>query len=223
MVAARVLALEAREAGLEASPEYRQRLMAIADGLLASSFMEQEVSKRATVTPEDVKRYFEAEKDHYAEPAKSTIAHIVCKSEAAAREVLRQIQEEGEDFAVMAEQESIDERTKKSGGKITPPLTKDAESIPGIGKHPDLNAAIWAVTPPSVLAEVYKSDAGWEVVKVLERTERVEKTFDEVKDEAQADARGARQREVSQQYLRELFEKRGVKLYPEAFSVAQNK
>ena len=219
MVAGRVLASEAKQAGLDDSPDYRQSLMAFADELLASKLMAEEIAKRATVTPQDVQRFYEAERARYVEPAKLTLAHILCISQEAAQEVLEKARA-GEDFAALVEQYSADERTNPSGGRIAQPVTRDADFIPGIGRHPDLQGAIWAVDADSVLNGVYQSDAGWHVVKVLDRTERVERSYEEVKDLAERDARAARRREVSQQYLQELFERHEVELYPEAFLMA---
>ena len=216
MVAGRVLASEAKRAGLDRSPDYRQSLMAFADELLASKLMAEEIAKRATVTPQDAQRFYETEKDRYAEPAKVTLAHVLCASHEMAQEVLEKARA-GEDFAALVEQYSADDRTKPSGGRITQPVTRDADVIPGIGRHPDLQGAIWAVDADSVLNEVYQSDAGWHVVKVLDRTERVERSYEEVEDLAERDAREARRREVTQQYLQELFERHDVKLYPDAF------
>ncbi|MFH0982442.1 MAG: peptidyl-prolyl cis-trans isomerase [Planctomycetota bacterium] len=219
MVASRVLASEARQAKLEESPEYRRRLIALADGLLASTLMADEVGKRAVVTPEDTERYYQANKDRYSEPAKVTLAHIVVGSEEKARELLGRIQA-GENFADLAQLHSTDERTKANGGRLPQPVGRDAASIPGIGRNPELLSAVWAVPSDTVLNEVYKTDAGWHIVKVLERTEAAERSYAEVKDQVEQDTRAARQREVSQQYLQELFERHEVKTYPEAFLTA---
>ena len=222
MVAGRVLAAEARQTRLDQSVDYRRRLLAFADHQLASMLMSAEIGRRAVVTPEDTQRFYKAEKDRYAEPAKITLAHILCASEDQAKEVLAKAQA-NEDFTELATQFSTDERTKSDGGRIAQSVTKDAPTIPGIGHHPDLQSALWAVAPGSVLNEVYQSGAGWHVVKVLDRTERVEKSYDQVKDRVERDARAARQQEVTQQYLRELFDRHEVKLYPEAFLMTPGK
>jgi peptidyl-prolyl cis-trans isomerase C len=216
MVASRVLAAEAKRTQLDQSPDYRERLMAFADRLLASTLMAQAIGQRAGVTPEDAQRYYQTNKDRYAEPAKVILAHIVVGSEAEARDLLARAQAGG-DFAELAKQFSSDERTKSDGGRIAQPVTQDAESIPGIGRQAELQSAIWAVAAGSVLNSVYQTDAGWQVVKVLDRTERKDKSYEEVKDQVEQDARAARQYEVTRQYLQELFEQHQVKLYPEAF------
>ena len=216
IIANRVLAAEARRTQLDQAPEYRERLVTVADHLLAMKLMTTEVAKRATVTPEDTRRFYEAEKERYAEPAKLTFAHILVGSETEARDLLARIQA-GADFGELAQQHSTDERTKKNGGRVAQPMLKDAEEIPGIGRQAEFASALWAVGAGTVLNDVYHTQAGWHVAKVLERTERVEKSYEDVKDRVERDARTARQREVTQQYLQELFGKQQVKLYPEAF------
>ncbi|MCP4593252.1 MAG: hypothetical protein GY842_21145 [bacterium] len=216
MVASRVLASEAKSAKLNESADYRQRLMAFADDLLASTLMTEELGKRATVTPEDAERFFQANSERYAEPARAMLAHILLESEGDAREMLARAQGE-EDFAGLAGEFSHDQRTKAQGGRIHQPAMREHPEIPGIGQNAELQGAIWAVEPGTVLGEVYESAEGWHVVKVLERTERVEKTYDQVADRVQQEARAARRQEVTRQYLEELFEQHEVKLYPEAF------
>jgi hypothetical protein len=69
-----------------------------------------------------------------------------------------------------------------------------------------------------VLREPYRSDKGWEVIKVIDRTQRVERTLDQVWDRVEYDTRLARRREVSGEYIGQLLEAAGVRMYPEAFS-----
>lgn len=216
MVASRVLAAEAKQAQLDQSPDYRERLVTFADNLLASMLMTELIATRAVVTPEDAQRFYQANQEDYAEPARLNLAHIVLASEQEARDLLARALG-GADFGELAEQFSTDQRTKKNGGRIAQPLTKDASAVAGIGRHPELQAALWAVAAGDVLNDVYQTDAGWHVVRVAERTERVQKSYAEVKDRVERDAREARQREVSRQYLQELFDQHEAKLYPEAF------
>ncbi|MCK4660195.1 MAG: peptidyl-prolyl cis-trans isomerase [Phycisphaerae bacterium] len=212
----RVLAMEAKACNLDQSTNYRQRLTDLSDDLLASMLLTEEIEKRATVTPGDVERHYAANKDKYADPAKLKLAHIALGSEEEAREVLARVQA-GEDFAELAEEFSLDKHTKKNGGRISKAVPKGAAFIPGIGRQAELQSAIWAVSPGGVLGEVYKAGLGWQVVKVLERTEAVQKPFEEVKGRVERDTQKTRRREVTRKYIDQLFVEHQVKLYPEAF------
>lgn len=215
-VASRILADEARKQGLEDSPAFRRQLVESAERLLASRLLIDEVGKRGTVTPQDVDRFYAANVDRYAEPTTASIAHVLCATEEEAREVIEAARSGG-DFAELARTRSLDTQTKSDGGALRRPVTDGRDFVPGIGQDAAAYAAIMAAARGSVLVEPYKSDAGWHVVKVTDRTERLEKSFDDVRDLVERDARAARREEATQQYIRELFEVRGVKFYPQAF------
>lgn len=214
MIGTRVLAAEARQSKRDESPQYRERLVSFADDLLASMQMEEEIGRRAAVTPEDAERYYETNQDRYTEPAKVMLAHVLCPTEEEAEDVLAQAPTEV-DFAELAEEYSLDEATQAKGGRLAQPVIKEADSIPGIGRHAELQNAIWAAEVPSVLDNVYQTDGGWHVVKVLERTEPRLRPYEEVKEQVERDVQAARQEEVTRQYLQELFERHEVRLHPE--------
>ena len=218
IVLTRVLADEARRQGVHESPAFRERIATMADSMLADTLMTGEIGKRAVVTPRDVERYFEADKDRYAEPATTTLAHVVCATRKEAAEVIAQAKG-GEDFAALAKNHSSDEQTKEKGGVVPDPLTEGAQSVPGIGGDAELVKRIAETAPGGFLAEPFQSEKGWEAIKVVSRTERVAKKLDEVRDQAERDTRMARRQEVSQQYVQELMQAAGAKLFPEAFTM----
>ncbi len=216
-VASRVLAAEARKRGLDKTEAFRRQVADSMDRLLATSLMLDEVSRRATVTPQDVDRYYKANKDSYADPARVSIAHILCDSEETAQATIVRAND-GDPFDELAREDSLDKTTGSNGGVIPQEVVEGVPTVPQIGRMADLHAAIMAAPAGTVLATPYKSERGWHVVKVIKRTERRVKPFEEVRDAVERDVRAARRQEVSQQFLEELFEANSVKLYPAAFA-----
>ena len=96
---------------------------------------------------------------------------------------------------------------------------QEAVSLPGVGEEESLHAAVMSGQKDKVLGEPYQSDAGWHVVKVVDRTEGKARPFSEVRDAVERDTRAARRSEVTQQYIQELFDAAGVKFYPNAFGI----
>ncbi|MCB9849464.1 MAG: peptidyl-prolyl cis-trans isomerase [Phycisphaerales bacterium] len=219
MVVTRVLAEEARKQEIHRSPEFRERLSAMADSVLAQTLLFDEVSKRATVTDEDVKRFYEANKSRYEQPAASFIGHILCADEATARKVIQRIQG-GESFDSIAKSESRDAGTRDKFGIIADPVAEDGDYVPGIGKNKTLHDAIRNAEASEVLPEPYESAKGWHVIKVVSHQTRLAQPFEEIADEVRRDTQAARSLEVSQQYLAELQTEYGVKLYPTALDAA---
>ncbi|MBN1511978.1 MAG: peptidyl-prolyl cis-trans isomerase, partial [Phycisphaerae bacterium] len=218
IVMTRVIANEARKQNLEESAGFRERLVATADAMLADTLIGEEISKRATVTEADIQRYYEANKDRYAEPATTRVARILCGTQEEAQALLERARA-GEDFAELARANSSDAQTRDNGGELPRPVSEQGDLVPGIGSDAELHGRIWAAAPGDLLAEPYRSAAGWEVIKVLDRTARKERPLDEVRDRVEYDTRLARRQEVSEQYVTELMKSAGVKVYPEAFSL----
>jgi hypothetical protein len=219
LIAQQVLADEARQRGLHEQPAFRERLTAVADGILSDALLHEEIGKRATVTDADVHRYYEANKERYREPAGSFIAHILYKDEAAAGDALDRITG-GESFEKIARAESQDAATRDQMGIIADPVLEGGEFVPRIGPHAELHKAIRAAEPNTVLPEPYPSGAGWHVVKVVSHRPKQDRPFEQVADAVRRDVSAARQRETTEQYLKELFAKHNVKLYPEVFGAA---
>ncbi len=216
-VASRVLADEARHQGLQESEAFRRQVAETADRLLATRLMLDEIGKRATVTPQDVQRYYEANLSKYAEPARVTIGHVQCDTEDEAWDVIEKARG-GEAFGSLAKSYSKDEASKDRGGVIGQAVEQDGDIVPGIGRQQELHQVIMAASKDTVLAVPYEGERGWHAVKIVDRKERRQKSFDEVKEEVERSVRMARREEVSQQYLQELFTTKGVKFYPGAFS-----
>jgi parvulin-like peptidyl-prolyl isomerase len=214
----RVIANEARKRGLEESAEFRERLVATADAMLADTLIGEEISKRATVTEADIQRFYEANKDRYADAGTTRAARILCGTQEEAQALLERARA-GEDFAELARENSGDAQTRDNGGELPRPVLEQGDLVPGIGSDARLHGLIWAAAPGDVLAEPYRSAAGWEAIKVLDRTARQERSLDEVRDRVEYDTRLARRQEVTEQFIGQLMEAAGVKMYPEAFSL----
>lgn len=218
IVMTRVIANEARKQNLEESAGFRERLVATADAMLADTLIGEEVSKRATVTEADIQRYYEANKDRYADPATTRVARILCGTREEAQTLLERARA-GEDFAELARANSGDAQTRGNGGELPRAVPEQGDLVPGIGVDAELHGRIWAASPGDVLAEPYRSAAGWEAIKVLDRTPRKERPLEEVRDRVEYDTRLARRQEVTEQYITELMNDAGVKVYPEAFTL----
>jgi peptidyl-prolyl cis-trans isomerase C len=218
MLITRVLAEEARKQGLQESTGFRERMMSIADSTLAATLIGSEIEKRGTITPKDVERYYEANRDRYVEPAQTQIARIVCPDQQTAADLITRAQD-GESFEELAGENSLDPQTRDSGGLVERPVRRDGDLVPGVGRNAELHASIWAAEPGDVLPEPVETSQDWLVIQVVERTEAVQRTLDEVRDRVEYDTQLARQQEVTEQYIQQLFEASGVRMYPQAFSM----
>ncbi|HRX84927.1 MAG TPA: peptidyl-prolyl cis-trans isomerase [Phycisphaerae bacterium] len=215
LVITRVLAQEARKEHLHEAPEFRERLSAMADSVLAQTLLFEEVNQRATVTDDDVKRFYEAHKDRYTQPAASFIAHVQCADEASARDVIARVQS-GASFEDIVKAESKDRSTRDKLGILADPVLASGDEVPLFGKNAKLHDAIRDAEAGSVLPDPYRSPMGWHAIKVMSHRVEQAQPLEDIFDQVKQDTKAARTQEVTHQYIQELENRYKVKLYPQA-------
>src|SRR5438128_7993681 len=106
------------------------------------------------VSADAVEKFFAENRTRFD---RARLAHLVVEQEGLARELLSQLQEEGADFAEMAREHSLDERTRSRGGSL------------GLVSRKRLNPAIEAVVSVAKKGDVvgpFKLGPGYQVLKV---------------------------------------------------------
>ena len=85
---------------------------------LLSNAIFKKVTTSATVTPTDVKAYYDAHREVYTTPQTRVVSHILVKNKALADKLYAQLQK-GASFASLAKKYSIDPGSKAQGGQLT--------------------------------------------------------------------------------------------------------
>ncbi len=124
------------------------------------------------ITDEEMKEYFEKNKAIYDQPEQVKASHILVKDEATAKEVKSKL-DAGEDFAKLAKEYSTDSGTKDDGGNLGY-FTKD-------DMVKEFSEAAFALKVNEISGPV-KSSYGYHIIKVLDKKEAVEATFEGSKD-----------------------------------------
>jgi len=219
IVVREILAEEARKQGLHESQPFKERLMQLADDLLANHLLAEQLRNTLVITDEDLERYYALRKDRYKVPAQLVLARIVCPDLASAKDVIRRLNQ-GAEFDALAEQVSRDRGSQPGGGVLLePPLVEGRTEIPGLGDRPELVEALWKLAPGQVLAEPVRAQDGFWVLKVHQRRPARQPSLQEVRDQVRRDFARDRTEEITRHYVQQLFEKYRVKLYPQAFAV----
>ncbi len=220
-LAQEILYRQALQEELGAKPEVKRLMHDLTRGALSQQLMNEQLASRIHITDTDVQTYYTANKDQYVEPERAKIRHIRVSDQERANALLNGLKK-GEDFAELAKQSSEDESTKAGGGLIQSDIVKGA-SITGIGDSSEINQAIFAANPPAVLEKPFKTDKGWEVVKVEEKRPSRQKSFDEVRQEVTMQLLRQKREDVQREYIREMMDKHGVVVHTSVLAPAEQK
>jgi len=212
IVMQRVLAKEARAQKVDQDAAYRDRLVHEADALLATSLTNRIAEQRASVTPADVERFYEANKQRYETPARGQLARIVCGSKADADKVI-ELLDGGAKFEKLAQDRSKDADTKSAGGRLRDPIRPAGDEVPGVGPIKELHARLWKLKSGEYTKDSCQVGDDWIVYQMVDKQDASVPKLDEIRERVESECRQARRGEVLQQYVQELFTKYDVKLH----------
>ena len=215
-IAQEVLYRQALEEELAEKPEAKKLIDQLTRGALSQLLMNKELASKINITETDVQTYYAANKDKFIEPARAVISHILLEDQQQASELIGRIKG-GEDFGELAKQFSKDESTKEKAGRIETEVQEDS-SIPGIGTYEELNKKIFAVETPKVLDEPFKTEKGWEIVKVEKLTPERQKTLDEVSQQVMSMLANQKRQDVQSSYIEQMMDKHNVIIHTSAMS-----
>jgi parvulin-like peptidyl-prolyl isomerase len=215
-LAQEILYRQALEERLTENPQIKKQLEALTRSVLAQQLMSDLIAAKINITEIDLQTYFEANKATYKDPQKARIHHILVAEEETAQTLIEKLKQDG-DFTKLAQASSLDTGTKDKGGAIDVDVTPGAY-VPVIGNTPELNAAIFQAQPGSVLETPFKTDKGWELVKVDSIQAERQKSFDEVRQEVMRTLSSQKQQEVQKEYIQQMMDKYNVVIHTSAFS-----
>ncbi len=157
----------------------------IGQQVLVRSYVETQIQPGVKVSDEDVRKFYDDNKDKFATPAQVRASHILLRfppdasdaDKAALREKAAALQKRaaaGEDFAALAKENSEDPGSAANGGDLGF-FTRERMVKP-------FADAAFALDVGQV-SDVVETRFGYHVIKVTDRKEASERSFDEVKDQ----------------------------------------
>ena len=126
-----------------------------------------------SITEEEMREYFEENKETFAVEEQVKASHILTETEEAAAEVKEKL-DAGEDFAELAKQYSIDEANKNYGGDLG--IVKRGEMVP------EFEEAAFSMEAGSI-SEPVKTQFGYHIIKVDDKKEAREANFEQSKEQ----------------------------------------
>jgi peptidyl-prolyl cis-trans isomerase C len=195
LIIKRLLLKEAKKEKVESEKEFQDRLSDIKDQLLIESVLKKKITADAKMTDEDLKKYYEANKESFKKDKEINTRHILLKSDEEAKQVLAKLQK-GEDFAELAKKYSIDPQAAQSGGEL--------------GFHPkgtlmpEYEEAASKLTKVGQISGIVRTKYGFHIIKLEGTKPAAYVPFDEVKEFMKQKIAQEKQTELLDKYVNDL-------------------
>jgi peptidyl-prolyl cis-trans isomerase C len=162
----------------------------------------REYQKPPEITDEQAKAYYDENPNLYS-TTQIRASHILVKDEAAAREIRDQVKADPGRFADIAKEKSTDKTSGAKGGDL---------GKFGQGRMvPEFERAAFALKVNEI-SEVVKTQYGYHVIMVVERTEGERRPFDQVKEQIKATLRNKAIQEQQERRYGDLKTAANVKI-----------
>ena len=187
LIESRLLAQEARKAGLMDDPTVKRRLAYITNDLLQRSYLDQLLA--VEITEERMRALYEATIANQQGAEEVNARHILLEEEAAARAVIAEL-DKGVDFASLAQERSTGP-SGPNGGDLGY-FTREQMVAP-------FAEAAFALQPGEYTKQPVKTQFGWHVIKLENRRDSPAPTYEE--------SQAALSRQVGKEYTLEFMAK----------------
>lgn len=193
MVIRELILQQASKDGLDKGPEIEEKLQDLRKRLVVESFLKKKVEVESKVSDEDMKKFYEQNKDKFKSGEQIKASHILVKTEKEAKELLAKLKAGG-NFEELAKKSSVDSSSAKGGdlgwfgkGSMVPVFEKAALAL-----------------KEGQTSEVVKSDFGFHIIKLTGKRPAGIRPFEEVKEQIKGAIMPTKQQEVFQKIKEEL-------------------
>ena len=155
---------------------YNINLDQVREDVTVNIKLEKLLSQRIEITDQEVQEHFQVNQEAYAVEEQIKVSHILVDSEETAQEITTLLAE-GRNFADLAEEYSTDTGSKEQGG--------DLGMITRGEMGEEFDQVAFALQPGQI-SDPVKSEYGYHIIKVDEKTEArpgtLEENYEKIKD-----------------------------------------
>ncbi|MEW6571171.1 MAG: peptidylprolyl isomerase [Nitrospirota bacterium] len=199
---------EALKKGIDRDPELRGKIEDFKKITLISSLLEKEIEAKADITDQEMRDYYEKNKEDFASINQIRASHILVKTEEEAEKILERLKK-GEDFAEIAKKSSLDEGSAKNGGDLG--YFSPGQMVPEFEK-----AAARLKT--GELSKPVRTKFGYHIIKVTDKKSGQTVEFEKVKNLIFQRLSAEKQKETFDSYIEKLKKSYKVEINREALT-----
>lgn len=193
MVIRELILQQASKDGLDKGPEIEEKLQDLRKRLVVEAYLKKKVETESNVSDEDLKKFYEENKDKFKTGEQIKASHILVKTEQEAKTILGLIKAGGS-FEELAKKSSVDSSAAKGGdlgwfgkGSMVPAFEKAALAL-----------------KEGQVSDVVKSDFGYHIIKLTGKRPAGIRPLEEVKEQIKGAIMPGKQQEVFQKIKEEL-------------------
>jgi peptidyl-prolyl cis-trans isomerase C len=193
MVIRELILQQAAKDGLDKGPEIEDKLQDLRKRLIVESFLKKKVEAESKVSDEDLKKFYEQNKDKFKSGEQIKASHILVKTENEAKEIQAKLKAGG-NFEELAKKSSVDSSAAKGGdlgwfgkGSMVPAFEKAALAL-----------------KEGQISDIVKSDFGFHIIKLTGKRAAGVRPLEEVKEQIKGAIMPTKQQEVFQKIKEEL-------------------
>jgi EpsD family peptidyl-prolyl cis-trans isomerase len=194
----KVFSREARKVGLERDPEVAREIRRGTEKILANAFRQRFIPDKLRITDSDIADFYESNLKQFRVPAKVRAKSILVKTKQEAEEILKALKK-GTSFGYLAQQKSLHPNASRRAGEIG--WFGKGEKDPAVGK-------VAFSLEKGAISDVIKTEAGYEIIKLMDKKGGGIRPLDEVGQEIKMTLRMQKFEQEKQHY----YKKAGVKV-----------
>jgi foldase protein PrsA len=160
--------------------------------------LDKALQKDVTITPAQIKDYFNKNRASFDKPEEVTARHILVPTLALANQVEAQVRANPQNFAALAKKYSTDPGTKDKGGELG--AFRRGQMVPAFDKYA-FSAPIGQISPP------IKSPFGYHIIQVESRTPGQKATLESATPQITDTLRQQQEAPLIQPFLQGLQQK----------------
>jgi peptidyl-prolyl cis-trans isomerase C len=186
----------ATKKGVPSRPEVQRQLEQARRDLVIRTYLNEVMAGNPAPSDSEARAYYDQHADQFKVPATVSLRHIQSRTQAEARRILT-LARGTEDFGKLARQYSTDTLTRNMGGALGS-ITRDGV-FGALGSQPALAESAFRI-PVGKVGGPFKTDHGWHVIRVDNKTEDTVRPLDQV--------RSMILRQISSQKAQDYYRKR---------------
>lgn len=174
-------------------------------------FLREQIDEKLEATPiteEEIRAFYDENRHIFESPASVRVAHVLVADEARAKELVREVEGMSvRDFRELARKESLDERTKLSGGDLRF-FDEEGHTIGqrDVKVHPAIVKAAFTLTRPGeVYPEPVEVDGNYSVLVLRARREARATGVDVARERIRATLQQGRRKEALDALVSRLY------------------